>query len=226
MDQVPTAAKEIRFRILRNIGIAFIKLGQFQDAIEAFEQIMETLPDFQAGFNLILCYYALGDKEKMKKGFANLIGIRQPQMDDAEEDSPTREQAALMNDDLLVDLRERQKKAESYIALAAKLIAPGVEKDLETGFNSIIEQLKTQDYPHLASELEMTRAITFLKKREFEKATEAFKQLENKDHDLASGASNNLSFLYFLQADLKSAYKYAQVALKSERYNAKALVNR
>lgn len=33
--QVPTAAKEIRFRILRNIGIAFIKLGQFQDAIEA-----------------------------------------------------------------------------------------------------------------------------------------------------------------------------------------------
>jgi len=226
MDQVPTAAKEIRFRILRNIGVAFIKLGQFQDAIEAFEQIMETLPDFQAGFNLVLCYYALGDKEKQKKGFANLIGIRQPQMDDAEEDSPTREQAALMNDDLLVDLRERQKKAESYIGLAAKLIAPGMDRDLETGYTSIIEQLKTQDYPHLASELEMTRAISYLKKKDFEKAAELFKSLEKKDHTLAAPASNNLSFLYFLQGDYKNANKYAEAALKAERYNAKALVNR
>jgi hypothetical protein len=73
---------------------------------------MENNPDFQAGFNLILCYYARGDvakegesKEMQKKAFSNLIEIRQPQMDDAEEDSPTREQAALMNDDLLVALR-------------------------------------------------------------------------------------------------------------------------
>jgi intraflagellar transport protein 88 len=125
-----------------------------------------------------------------------------------------------------VDLRERQKKAESYIALAAKLIAPGVDKDLETGFNNIIDQLKATDYPHLASELEMTRAVAYLKNKEFEKALDLFKSLEKKDHMLASPASNNLSFLYYLQGDITNANKYADAAIKAEKYNAKALVNR
>ena len=28
---------------------------------------------FLAGFNLLLCYYALGDKDKMKKAFQKLL---------------------------------------------------------------------------------------------------------------------------------------------------------
>ena len=90
--------------VQRNISIAFIRLGQFQDAIQNFEQIMESgVADFQSGFNLILCYYAHMHKEKMKKGFASLIELRQPQMDDAEEDSPTREGAASVQQQQLTD---------------------------------------------------------------------------------------------------------------------------
>ena len=29
------------------------------------------------GFNLILCYYALGDKEKMQQGFVRMLSIQQ-----------------------------------------------------------------------------------------------------------------------------------------------------
>ena len=30
---------------------------------------------FLQGFNLLLCYYALGDKDKMKKGFQKLLTV-------------------------------------------------------------------------------------------------------------------------------------------------------
>lgn len=47
-----------------------------------------------------------------------------------------------MKDDLLVDLTDRQKKAEQYITTAAKLVAPVIEKDMDSGYLSVIEQLK------------------------------------------------------------------------------------
>ena len=34
---------------MRNIGNAFVKMGQFQDAITSFEAIMELVPDYQSG---------------------------------------------------------------------------------------------------------------------------------------------------------------------------------
>lgn len=87
--------------------------------------------------------------------------------------------------------------------------------------------MKLQEYAHLASELEMTRAISFLKQKNFDKAVESFKELEKKEkHNLASSANNNLSFMYLLQGDVNSALKYAEEALKAERWNAAALVNK
>ena len=102
LDQIPSTGKEIRFKIFRNIGNAFVRLGQFQvrllcvisrfekycnshrfklpcyllqDAIPSYETIMGGSPDFQTGFNLILCYFALGDADKMKRGFSKLLSI-------------------------------------------------------------------------------------------------------------------------------------------------------
>ena len=49
-----------------------------QDAIASYEQIMEGSADPQTGFNLLLCYYALGDKSRMRQGFARLLSVRQP----------------------------------------------------------------------------------------------------------------------------------------------------
>lgn len=103
LDQIPNTGREVRYKIMRNIGNAFVRLGQFQDAIASFEQviaskcirigrrlnlallkmqIMEGSPDPQTGFNLVLCYYAAGEKERMKKGFSRLLSVRQFGMDD------------------------------------------------------------------------------------------------------------------------------------------------
>ena len=60
LDQIPNTGKELRFRIIRNIGNAFIKMGQFQDAIESYETVMTGSPDIQTALNLLLCYFARG----------------------------------------------------------------------------------------------------------------------------------------------------------------------
>ena len=39
-------------------------------------------------------------------------------------------------------------------------------------------------------------------------------------------AATNLSFLYFLEGKMDQADKYADLAVRHDRYNAKALVNK
>ena len=56
LDQINTQGKDLRFRVFRNIGNAFVKLGQFQDAIDAYETVMAGSPDIQTAYNLLLCY--------------------------------------------------------------------------------------------------------------------------------------------------------------------------
>ena len=60
---------------MQNIGIVFVKMGQYTDAITSFEHIMSEAPGFKTGFNLILCYFALGDREKMKRAFQKLLTV-------------------------------------------------------------------------------------------------------------------------------------------------------
>ena len=75
LDQVPNACKEVRYKIMGNIANAFVRLGQYQDAIQSFEAIMEGNADHEIAFNLLVAYYALGDKEKMKRTLARIIAI-------------------------------------------------------------------------------------------------------------------------------------------------------
>lgn len=60
---------------MQNIGVAFIKTGQYVDAISSFDYIMSMSPNLKAGFNLILCYFAIGNREQMKKAFQKLIAV-------------------------------------------------------------------------------------------------------------------------------------------------------
>ena len=60
---------------MKNIGIVFVKMGQYSDAITSFEHIMSEKPDYETAFNLELCYYATGDRDKMKKTFQQLLSV-------------------------------------------------------------------------------------------------------------------------------------------------------
>uniref|UniRef100_A0A0A9XNH2 Intraflagellar transport protein 88 n=1 Tax=Lygus hesperus TaxID=30085 RepID=A0A0A9XNH2_LYGHE len=61
LDETGAAGKELRYKLLRNIGNAFINMGQYRDAVSSYEAILEGKNDINAAFNLLLCYYALGE---------------------------------------------------------------------------------------------------------------------------------------------------------------------
>ena len=48
-----------------------------------------------------------------------------------------------------------------------------------------------------------------------QEAIEVFKSFEKKDQGLIDQAATNLSFLYFLEGDLKNSEKYAELAVKT-----------
>ena len=224
LDQIPSTGREVRYRIMRNIGNSFVRLGQFQDAIASYEQIMEGAADLQTGFNLLLCYYALGDKARMKQGFARLLAVRRP--DEDEEELEPEIDDVLKEDGLKATLRERQKQSRKYVAVSAKLVAPVVDVDIVAGFEWVVATLRAQRHTELATEMEIAKALYFMRSRQFEQAIETLKSYENKEQQLVAYAATNLSFIYFHEADLTNAVKYADLAMRHNRYNAKALVNK
>ncbi|XP_027044072.1 intraflagellar transport protein 88 homolog [Pocillopora verrucosa] len=232
LDQVPNTHKDMRIKIMQNIGVAFVKIGQFSDAVTSFEHIMGEKASFQTGFNLLLCYYALGDKEKMKKTFQKLLTVSLG-FDDEDKytltgDDP--QQALILevirNDRLRQIERQKKSQADKCIMSAAKLISPAIESSFAAGFDWCIECVKASPYLDLANELEITKAITYLKEKDLAKAIETLKGFEKKDSKVQSTAATNLSFLYFLENEVSQADKYAELAITADRYNPAALVNK
>lgn len=231
LDQIPSTGKELRFKIIRNIGNAFIKLGQFQDAIENFESIMTGSPDIQSAFNLLLCLYARGDKEKMRKHFVKMLSVPIPGMTEEDEEKshePTNDVMMPEKEDALkVELTRRMETSNDHILTSARLIAPVIDEkpDWEAGYKWIIDQLRS-DYENVLSKFEIDLSMMYMKKRRYDDAITVLKNFERKDLSLRAIAGTNLSFIYFLEGDFNQAEKHADAAIKSDRYNAKALVNK
>jgi intraflagellar transport protein 88 len=75
LDQVPNTHASMKMKIMQNIAVSFVKLGQYNDAVTSFEHIMVEEPTFRTGLNLTLCYYALKDCDKMKRTFERLLSV-------------------------------------------------------------------------------------------------------------------------------------------------------
>ena len=78
---------------------------------------------------------------------------------------------AIKDDSLRKIEKEKKATAERTILAAAKLIAPVIEGSFAVGFDWCIEKVKESQYVELASELEITKALTFLKQRDIPKVS-------------------------------------------------------
>ena len=58
-------------RVCSPYNAAFV----LQDAMQSMIGVLDAEPDPQAAFNLVLCTYALGDKEMMKQAFSKLVEV-------------------------------------------------------------------------------------------------------------------------------------------------------
>ena len=150
--------------------------------------------------------------------------MRQPGVEDDDLEADIDD--VLKEDGLKETLRERQKLSKKYVAIAAKLVAPVVDTDIVAGFQWVVETLRAQSHFELATEMEIAKALYYMRSRQFEQAIETLKSYENKEQQLVAYAATNLSFIYFHESDFANAVKYADLAMRHNRYNAKALVNK
>ncbi|BES88088.1 Hypothetical protein NTJ_00896 [Nesidiocoris tenuis] len=231
LDQIPNSQKDYRAKIMHNIGILFVRMGQFNDACSSFEYIMQERPNFKAGLYTILCYYAMGEKEKMKESFTKLLAI--PLEIDEErytltDDDPASKMVSeVIRDDALRQLeRELTNVAHNCILTAAKLIAPSIDNSFTAGYNWCMEAVRNSLHSVLAGDLEINRALMHLKQREIPSAIDILKGLQkNSERRLATTAATNLSFIHYHRAEYEEAEKFAEAARASDAYNAAAYVN-
>jgi len=76
LDSVPKNLSQLRLKIRENIGILFVRMGSYSDAASSFEFIMSERADIKSGIHLLLCYYAMGDVEKIKTAFRSLCDVQ------------------------------------------------------------------------------------------------------------------------------------------------------
>ncbi|XP_060764434.1 intraflagellar transport protein 88 homolog isoform X7 [Neoarius graeffei] len=198
LDQISNVHTEMRIKIMQNIGIAFICM----------------------------------DRKMMKKSFQRLICVPLG-IDEEEKYIPLNDDPhesllieAIKNDQLHQMERERKALAEKYIMTSAKLISPAIESTFSAGFDWCVDMVKGSQYVELANDLEINKAITYMRQRNLSQAVDKLKALEKKNSRVKSAAATNLSFFYFLQKDFDQADRYAEMATNADRYNPAALINK
>lgn len=102
-----------------------------------------------------------------------MLNIEIPGLFEEEEDDELEEKKE--NDDLNDDLKERKRVACNYLVDAAKLISPTIADDEIEGYNWIIDMLKNSPFSEVESEIEITKALCFLKRKQLDKAIKTLK---------------------------------------------------
>lgn len=82
-------------------------------------------------------------------------------------------------------------ESEKTILTAAKLIAPVIESSFAVGFDWCIERVKESLYSELASELEITKALTFLKQNDITRVSTWTKSLASQHVRICISPSGN-----------------------------------
>lgn len=231
LDQVPSNQKELRLKISHNIGILFIKMGQYSDAAASFEFIMSERADLKSGLHLILCYYALGDIEKMKRGFQHLLDVPIDMTDDHKMSSlmsnPSQQYVIdfMKNDKYALFENHQKHLAKKNVLMSANLISNIIEENFNDGYTWCVEMIKSSNFAILANELELNKAIMYLKQHDVHQAIETLKYYEKKEPAIAANAVVSLTFIYIKMNDMNNALKYAEISREIDSYNPAAFVN-
>ncbi|KAF0300600.1 Intraflagellar transport protein 88 [Amphibalanus amphitrite] len=238
LDQIPSGQSSTKIKIMHNIGILFVKMGHFPDAITSFEFCMHEKPSFRIGLHLVVCYHAMGDRAKQKEAFQKLLQVpfdmeNEDKYKDLEEEAEKDPQTSLVlevikNDPMRKLERRLRNEAEQCILTAAKLISSAAGEDsaqLTEAYDWCVDTLKNSQHSELANDLEINKAVMYLRQRDFRAAIDTLKVFDKVDTKVASHASTNLAFLFFLRKEYEEAEKYAERARDADGYNAPALVN-
>ncbi len=223
IDKIGKDNKELRANIMRNIATAHIKLGNYSDAIDNYTESMKNNPDVKTAMNLLLCDLAMERIPETKSVFNIMLDLSAFSEREIDVNEENKQQSI---DPLKEYLIVKRKENSNIIVNIALVMTHYLDKDPLIAFDYIIDAIKKNGVKDILNEIEMAKAMHFLKKRDVEKTIAIMKSFENKNKKLISRVSNNISFLYFVEGDISNADKYANLAIENERYNHKALVNK
>ena len=224
VDKISKDNKEMRGLVLRNIANAHIKLRSYTDAIDSYSESVKHKEDMKTCKNLLLSNLATNKMKETKQVFGLMIESSQNLEKEIDPSNNEEEKTAI--DPLKEYLIIRKKENAAIIVNIALVMTHFLEKDPLEAFKYIIDTLKKSNMVDIQNEVEMAKAMYFLKKRDIAQTISIMKNFENKNKNLISRVANNISFLYFVEGDYAKAEQYASTALDNERYNHKALVNK
>ncbi|XP_070133314.1 intraflagellar transport protein 88 homolog [Drosophila bipectinata] len=264
LDSVPKTLSQLRLKITENIGVLFVRMGSYSDAASSFEFIMSERGDIKSGIHLVLCYYALGDVEKIKTAFRSLCDVQAGEADtdlDSEsqilklqqqagnaagvqdlqksldrednggadvavidaEGGGTYEKVqetvktsakekqryvlqAIKTDELALYTKNRRNAEKRSITMIVDLISPIIEENYNDGYNWCIEIIKTSNLAWLANELELNKALVYLRQNDVTQAIETLQMYDRKSEgSMTASALTNLSFIYISLGNLEMA---------------------
>ncbi|XP_034473089.1 intraflagellar transport protein 88 homolog [Drosophila innubila] len=259
LDSVPNTLKQLRLKITENIGVLFVRMGQYADAASSFEFIMSERADIRSGIHLLLCYYSMGDVDKIKSTFRSLCDVEtehdletenniirlQQQAEQAGKASldpaqtggthaaevaiidgdgnssfvqinvPNKSSAnaknrhvlqALKTDELAIYMKHRRNTEKRSITMIVDLISPLIEENYNDGYNWCIEVIRTSNLSWLANELELNKALVYLRQNDVNQAIETLQMYDRKsESSMTASALTNLSFIYINLGNLEMA---------------------
>nr|CEL71614.1 TPA: intraflagellar transport particle protein,putative [Toxoplasma gondii VEG] len=245
----------LRCKLLKTIGDAYFLAGKFTEATATYEQLLKVraqlgwsvsafLPRGLRGpsrcvsvesesLNLLLCYYAAGNKAKMQEHFLHMLVMQDdsknadsqshPFADDEDDDEDQLSPSSMSP--LIV-----AAQSASFCGASSCCPFPDNSPNHGAACSPPSSQNSSSRYRELAYEIEMHKANALLRLKcgvdTAVKIYRSFEHVERHHAVLTPRASTNLSFIYILENDLPQATKYADIALSADRYNAHALVNK
>ncbi|XP_017052592.2 LOW QUALITY PROTEIN: intraflagellar transport protein 88 homolog [Drosophila ficusphila] len=266
LDSVPKNLSQLRLKIRENIGVLFVRMGSYSDAASSFEFIMSERPDIKSGVHLLLCYYAMGDVEKIKLAFrslcdvhagetetdlgseSNIIKLQQQAEQGGQAEDPDSQKSldrggmagadvavidaegggsyekvqepvkfsaktkqrsvlkAIKKDELAAYTNQRRNAEKRSITMIVDLISPLIEENYNDGYNWCIEIIKTSNLSWLANELELNKALVYLRQNDVNQAIETLQMYDRKSEgSMTASALTNLSFIYISLGNLEMA---------------------
>jgi len=204
------------FRTAYHLLLCYLALGQTEKMKRAFVKMVSTVAA------------PPGEQDEEEEGEDDREGevdeereVRKAAMGGREEGlsvDTTEERKEERPDFLREEMRRRRKEAAHYLLQAGKLIAPVVDGGgWNDGFRWVVEALRRGNHDDVSCQVELERALAFLRDKQFDAAVEVLKAFEKKDEKMKALAASNLSFIYFLEGELDLAEEYAEMAIKQNR---------